>query len=442
MKWLRLFSSAWLGLLIACGDDDGERKPVADDACIVDMDECDVEETTCLESLLDLTLSAREEHGHADLPPVQRITTAEFVERLRAEKAEHGATTSPWDLVLPKLSLIPAGKPTSEAAVDVLADSVLAFYDDASHDITLITDTEVKEPQDAMYVVMHELTHFLQGRDHDFAALKKHASTSTDDRAALTALIEGEATVTSTRALVWLMHRAPETLDWERYFDALDESLFKSIKDSEAPLISALQALPYGVGGRYIEQLWEGGDRSDVDGLFDMWPHTLQEWLKGPWEDDGVAELALSCAPPLPPDGFKVFEVDSFGVAGALALLAAAGSGDFELAKELTDDAFAVYLTEADAGAPESAKSAIGVWRMRFSGGATKYLKAIASLKLDAEPVGDELVIRVASDAASGNAFTDAGAGMCPKLDELKPMRAEPSLPSAIRRIVQSERRW
>lgn len=324
MRRFRLRRVMQLGVLVAlaaCGGDDSDRKNVSNDRCTIEMDECDVEETSCLESLLALTVCAREGGGHTPaLPPIQRITTAEFAESLRTENEEQGATTKPWDLVLPELSLTPKGESSNDAAVDVLADSVLAFYDDEKRDITIITDTKVHDPQDKMFVVMHELTHYLQGVDNSFSDLRTQAGASTDNRAALAALIEGEATVTSTRALIWLLNRAPETLDWGPYFDSLDESIFQSIEDSAAPLIAALQGLPYSVGGRFIEALWEDGDRSDVDALFKTWPHTLRQWLNEPGydEEDDLKET-LACAPPLPPDGFQVFEVESFGVVSAFA---------------------------------------------------------------------------------------------------------------------------
>jgi hypothetical protein len=435
--WFRPLFFAFIGFLIACGDDDGDRRTVSKKGCDIEQTECDVEQTSCLESLLELTACARgDDDDEATLPEVHRITTAEFTQRLRDEAEESGYSTSPWDQLLPRLSLQPEGLSSVDSAVDVLAGSVLAFYDDETKDITILTDSRADDPQQKMYVVMHEFTHYLQGRDNDFVDLRKRAGAGSDAHAALNALIEGEATVNSTRGLVYLANRAPHTLDWLSFYDSLEENLVDSVEESESPLYAAIQLLPYGAGARFVGELWDADDRSAVTELFDEWPHALRDWMMGPpWKVGSTTQKPLDCAPPLAPEGFSLYEVDSLGSAGAFALLAAAGSGDLALAKALQNDAFAVYLDETQASDPQTAKRVAGVWRLRFDDGAVaRFSRAIASLGLDTKTFKNELVIRVVSDESidvlSGDALE-----ACPKLSELKPMRSEPSLPNAIRQL-------
>jgi hypothetical protein len=387
---------------------------------------CDIEQTACLESLLELTACARDDEP-GKLPPIHRITTAEFTERLRSEAEEAGYEATPWDKLLPELSLQPAGQSSLDSEIEVLSTNVVAFYDDEEKDVTILTDTQASDPQDKMYTVMHELTHYLQGRANDFSDMRKRAGKSTDARIAMAALIEGEATVNSTRALIYLMQRAPRTLNWPLFFDSLDETMIRTVELSPSPLYAATQLLPYTVGGRFVQDVWGDDDRTSVDDLFDEWPHALRDWVKGPpWDAGSTTQQPLDCGPPLAPDGYKVYTVESFGVAGAFGLLAAAGDGDLALAAKLQNDAFAVYIYEPEAETPATAKKVVGVWRLRFdSGQVTRFATAIDALDLDTTTFKNELVIRVQPEDA-GAVMSDETLASCPKLGELAPMRSEP----------------
>jgi hypothetical protein len=432
VHWLRIAVFAFIAFSIACGDDDDGRRPtVTKHDCDVEPDECDIEETACLERLLELTACAREDEA-GELPEVHRITTAEFSQRLRDEAEESGYALTAWDQLLPELSLQPRGQSGLDSAIDVLTANVVAFYDDEQKDVTIITDTSASDPQSKMYTVMHELTHYLQGRDTDYSDLRMRAGTSTDARTSMLALIEGEATVNSTRGLVYLMQRAPHTLNWLRFFDVLEDGLVQDVASSASPLYAATRLLPYVVGGRFIQDVWQLDGRAAVDDLFEEWPHAVRDWIEGPpWDPGSSTQQPLDCAPPLAPDGYQVYEVESFGVAGAFALLTAAGSGDLDSAAKLQNDAFAVYVAGADA------QKSVGVWRMRFESGAlAQFADAIEALDLDTTIFKNELVIRVQPDAAAA-VLSDEALASCPKLKQLEPMRSDPSLPAVIRQLFR-----
>lgn len=437
MRELRLAILVIVGLCVGCErDDDGKPRTVSSHTCYAEQTECDIEETSCLESLLELTACAREDDT-PDLPEVQRISTADFAQRLRDEAQEKGLESSPWDRLLPELSLQPKGESAVDSAVDVLAESVVAFYDSDTKAVTLLTDTRVKDPLQKMDVVMHEFTHYLQDRTSDFSDLRKRAGSSSDAHAALLALIEGEATVNSTRGVVYLMQRAPHTLNWQLFFDSFEDNLVEMVEASDAPLYAAMQFLPYVVGSRFIGDLWSTDDRSMVSPMFDAWPHSLRDWMVGlPWKTGSTTQKPLDCGPPLPAGGYTLYEMDSLGVSGAFALLVAAGHTDLELASALQNDVFAVYLDEAEASDPKNATHVVGVWRLRFDAGALEdFVDAIDSLGLETQTFKNELVIRVASDTSIAALKGDALAA-CPKLSDLKPIQSEAGLSNAIRRFM------
>jgi hypothetical protein len=425
---------ALIGLLAACGDDD--PGPASRQRCEVTQTRCDIEEPSCLQSLLDLAACVREDDS-PPLPEVHLITSDELAEQLRSEAEEMGLGPTPWDALLPKLRLSPEDQSTIDASIVLHSKSVAAFYRDTSKDITIITDSDAgADILEEMYLMLHELTHYLQDRESDLEALQDRAGDTSDERVSLNALIEGEAVVNSTEALILVMNRAPQAFNWERFFDSLDESLFEEVSDSSSPLLAAMQVLPYSVGGRYVARVALDG-RSAVDELFDDWPRAFCDWMTTDvWNQADTLQQPLDCAPPLAPEGFSLYEVERFGSAGAFALLAAAGDIDAKLAASLRNDAFAVYVDSAEPSTPSEARS-IGVWRLRFesSSATTQFVKAIVPLDLETQQFDEELTIRVTSDEA----ITQLGGKAleaCPKLEDLKPMKPESGVPSAALRKI------
>lgn len=430
-------TSAFIGaaLLLACGSDDDTPKKVRHTGCEASMTECDIGKDSCVESLLELAACVRED-DMPPLPAIQHITSAEFADMLRSTAEEMGYGPSPWDSLLPKLKLLPAGQSTLDASIDVSAQSVAAFYHVISKDITIVTDTSVEDDIDKMYLVLHELTHYLQDRETGIEMLRSSGGTTSDEQISLSALIEGEAVVNSSRGLTLLMRLAPQAVNWTRFYDALQKSMFDDVQQSSAPLLAARQFLPYGIGGQYVSDLWSDDNREDVDLLFEEWPHAFADWmLAETWKPIDNTKQKLKCAPPLAPAGFSVYALDSFGASGAFALLAAAKEADPDLAAELRNDAFAVYVETAGMSAPSEAR-AIGVWRLQFSSAsvAADFLDAIASLDLDTRTFGNEIAIRVSSDA-SIEALTGDALDACPKLEDLKPMMRDSDLPASVRQI-------
>lgn len=426
-----------IALFAACGDDDDNRPIASGQLCEFTETQCDVEEPSCLQSLLDLAACVRE-NDSAPLPEVHRVTSDELAEQLRGEAEAMGLGPTPWDALLPKLQLLPVGEGTLDSSIELFSKSVAAFYHQKSKDITIVTDSGLQGDTNKMFVMLHELTHYLQDRASDLQALQERAGDSTDEHISLDALIEGEAVVNSTHALIRVMERAPQTFSWERFFDSLDESAFDEVNHSASPLFAAMQVLPYSVGGRYVAQIWEDYSRSQVDDLFDAWPAAFCDWMTASTDEPTkTLHEPLDCAPPLAPEGFSLYEVDSFGSAGALALLAAAtGDADAKLAASLRNDAFAVYVEGAATGATSAARS-IGVWRLRFASSAAtaQFVDELEPLDLEMQTFGKELAIRVSSEVSITELTGDA-LEACPKLEQLKPMKPESDLPSAVLRKI------
>jgi hypothetical protein len=415
---------------IGCGDDDS-----VDDSslpCPPTHYSCDIEQEECAAGVLDLTACIRGDDV-PELPKIVRLTGREFGEQLRREAEEDDIGASPWDPVLRALRLLPVGENSLDAAIAEAEDSVAAFYDPETQEIGIITDagSERADPRERMYLLAHEFTHYLQDLEHDLEKLDDEASGSTDRRLALDMLLEGEAVVNSTRALLRLVRRSPADFSFGDFFDTLDESLFEGISEASSPLIATLQSLPYSVGGRYVAQVWEERDRRAVNQLFEAAPPTAADWLALDTDHPSDSRARpLDCAPPLPPEGFELYELDQLGAAGVLAMLASIGELELDLPGALVDDAFALYV-EQGAADPASAK-VIGVWRLRFRSTASseRFFALFEDRGIGLRRVGPELLIRVSSSEASA-LLQGSELEACPSLAELEPKRPTSSAPNA-----------
>jgi hypothetical protein len=196
--------------------------------------------------------------------------------------------------------------------------------------------------------------------------------------------------------------------------------------------------LPYTVGGKYVSRVWNAYDRKHVDALFEQPPLSLVDWLLPGSLEHAAPTLVepLDCAPPLAPNGFSVADIDSFGAAGALALLSAAGGAlDLALASSLRGDSIAVYT-------PNDASGARGVtaWRLRFSdeGAASSFSNGVRPLGLTIRAFGRELLVTASADPAQ-NPLQGSALDACPKPEELEPTKAASGAMAAIKRLLHAQ---
>ena len=391
---------------------------------------CDVTETDCQTAILELTACLRGDEAPV-LPEIRTLTSQELAAELRDAADAAGDEPSPVDAALRALSLLSSDVSATDASIDAVTDLWIAYYDSDTKRVSLIDSNEPLDPTDAMFTLSHEFTHYLQDQHTDLNTLIEDAGQGSDGQIAARTLLEGEALVTSVRALARFAGRSVGAIDWERLYGLLDVDLLEGISESSSPLARAGLALPYAVGARYVGTVWNHYDREHVDALFDDAPRTVADWMAG-YGDGVVADSLhqdLACGPPLPPDGYSVWALDYLGSTGALALLGAAGAADLELAARLRADAIAVY-------APRDAHDgdqgpALAVWRLRFSDAKTaaSFASAIAPLQLTTELFDQELVL---SAAQSTEPLQGDDLRSCPSLEDLKPLH-EASQPVAAR---------
>ena len=386
---------------------------------------CDIEQTSCQAAVLSLTACLRGNHA-PPAPEVRVIDLDALREELESMNAEVQSSPA-TDAALAALHLLPPGRSLKETVIDAQTDSVAAYYDDETKRVTVVDRSRLTTDDTlaGMYELSHELTHYLQDRNPGIADTMERFGTSLDGIEAGRSLIEGEAVVTSTRALAALSGRDPTQLIWSNITRELTASVLNDIRMSRAPLAVASVELPYLLGTPYIAKAWSLFNRERVDGLFDESPTSAVDWLAG-YGNDGLLpslQQPLDCGPPLAPDGFALVDLDSFGIVGAVSLLTAAGDrSELMLVRALVGDAIGIY----SAGEADDAE-ALAAWRMRFrtDSDAKLFATAVAGFMLQYRRFDNELVF-VASSKAGSRPFDDAALEACPALSDLRAQLEHP----------------
>jgi hypothetical protein len=433
-SWALIVSLGSASIALACGSDRTDRPTstvVPSGECPTPDPQCDIRESDCQLAVLQLTACVRGD-GDVPMPALRVISSEQFRDELVARYAMDAHDDQLADAALSALHLLPSGMSSIDAAVEAQVDGVAAFYDDETKGVTIIDSGQLGDAQEAVYELSHELTHYLQDRSVGLRELVKLFPNSNDGSVASRNLIEGEAVVTSTRALLIGMQRAVNHVLWGTFFDHLDGSLLANVSSAPARLQAAELILPYAVGSRYVGEVWNGYDRAHVDDLFADAPRAVVDWLAGYGIDVPSATLVqpLDCGPPQAPSGFVLEELDSFGPTGVLALLGAAGAADdLSLASALRNDALAVYD-----GAGAGSSTVLAAWRLRFDSSvhARAFASALSPLGFASKSFGSELVLSASSD--QHNPLTGQLFDGCPKLDELRPRLAADSGMAAFRR--------
>jgi len=384
--------SLWSG---ACADEDEEPTP--------DIP-CDIRDTYCRRAIFRLTAQVRAQRG-AKLPPSRIITRQQFADETRTQLAaamsSHDAQVFEESLRLVKF--LPTASSLVEAMADANVAGVAAYYDPNDATITIIDDAATNLSSGSL-TLSHEFTHSLQDQREGFSRLST-PSDSSDGQMALSALIEGEATILSDVAMrraVGLPYLRADVLS---YLDRLSNLLLDDVSESDAPFNEAQLVLPYPVGGRPIAEAYVTKGITGVQGFYTALPPTLTSWVE--FDKNPHLPVALTCSAPDGPAGYVAVGVDRLGFTGLIALftkLGLTGRAAFDAARSWTNDSYAVF------GAMGSELAAAVAWRIRLSDEATTtsletQLRA-STLGLSVSRVGPELVLSAATKPEVLSAWT------------------------------------
>ncbi len=198
------------------------------------------------------------------------------------------------ELAMKAFGLLPADFNLREALAQVYSEEVAAFYDPKTKTMHLIEETKKetkKKPgllerlfgktnefdkDENKSVIAHELTHALADQHYDLDALQKKVKKDDDRSLALSALIEGEATLAMFGASMddWegeqIINLPAENLEWT--FNVISPFMAfmsggQAIKNAP-PIISESMTFPYLKGMVFCAKLTNKGGWAAIDEVY------------------------------------------------------------------------------------------------------------------------------------------------------------------------------
>jgi hypothetical protein len=311
------------------------RVPLPDCASF-DYGRCDIAERACVERLGSI---ARCLHGSDPSLPIPEVsfwseseTEADFLAELRVSPSP---ALAHLEAALARFGLTEIGALEPEATAARLAREVTAYYDHGRRDIAIVEHETRSDPLAENVIVVHEMIHAFQDREHDLGAFDQRYRRGVDGNLRGASVIEGEARMHERRFFAALAGLDVAELDLARSFANLTQNTERWLW-SQADLFTASQlGAPYGHGAEYIYGLWAKGGQDSVRALFDAPPASMQEILAAVWGGEVASELE-PFAPPASsaPSGSRLETWTAMGAWG-IYLLAGRSATDLSIAERL-----------------------------------------------------------------------------------------------------------
>ncbi|MEY4544993.1 MAG: hypothetical protein RL685_1188 [Pseudomonadota bacterium] len=382
--------------------------------------QCDIRSPECLDNLAQIASCVRGDVTLGPQPTVTILSEPEAEQRLLAALE---ATPPPSPnyferaLVLLGLSQPSAFEPTTTATR--LAQTYAAYYRRDRAEVVVIdhgstAGTAAPNSAELQALVLHELIHALQDRDHDLNAFARAYQQDSDGNLRGSCLIEGEARLHEQRLYASLLGEDVASVDWASSLqlrrDAAEDGVFL-----QADLYSSsLLSVPYAHGVEYVQRIWAEQGATGVQALFVAPPASMREILAPLWAA-GSSAAGRRAAPALAPEGLTREAYSSLGAWGVYLLARPRISR--EVARQLALGWQGDLLEAFSFGAQQAALS----WTIELAteADATLLAEVLApQTRLRALPRGAQLRVLGASDELPPALLA---AGQAPLADEAAP---------------------
>ena len=244
------------------------------------------------------------------LRPVERrfLTREEVVERLGKEMEEDREDIYESQRLYAALGAMPDDQDLFELLLELLGEGVLGFYDSEEERLYVVRGGVELEPHEERTYV-HEMVHGIQQQHFDIEAMREALEGNSDAKLALTALIEGDATLGTALYAVEYMTPAERMSE-----PPASPALVRSFR--AAPRVIQTQYIfPYQEGNTFVGGLYRDGGWQAVDAAFARPPSSTEHILHPDKYDS--AEPPLQVKPPdlLPAlgEGWKLLFEDTLG---------------------------------------------------------------------------------------------------------------------------------
>jgi hypothetical protein len=155
--------------------------------------------------------------------------------------------------------------------LDLLSEQVLGYYDPKKDELFVRGDQQDLAPQ-ARETLAHEFVHSLQDQYYDLEKLRPEHINDDDRTMAVTALIEGDATLSG---LLYARQYMSES-DFEQL---LKESGSTEVLDRAPPYIRESLIFPYREGVQFVSALYQLGGTNAINAAFSDPPHSSEQIL-------------------------------------------------------------------------------------------------------------------------------------------------------------------
>jgi hypothetical protein len=302
------------------------------------------------------------------------------------------------------------------------ARQVVGFYDPAEKRFYIVPERSRDTAGPAgelmeQLLLAHELTHALQDQRLGLDRRMKSLMDSTDALLALQAVLEGEATLLMTEALMASIpadaREALGTDPTQQILDGLDSPAAVEGAEGVPEFFVKELVFPYAAGTAWVRQKRKEGGWAAMDAVYRNLPSTTSEILRPGTVPGPRKRLAASDRPRpgrVPGDTSKTW-YDTLGewALGSLLERAGAGDGAKEAAAGWQDDRV-VFFTSQE---PASAGGIGFLWRIRAgSPAAAKRIAALLAPLYGSRPVGRRPTVTTRGDvvevslAAAGSPAT------------------------------------
>jgi hypothetical protein len=278
---------------------------------------------------------------------LEEIVTTDFFSEYTDEDARKDV------LILSALGLLPEEFELKQFYNDLYSEQIAGFYDSEEKEMYVVQGTGFGGYEKMTYA--HEYTHVLQdqiyGLEEGLGLDEESCEADSERCAAVTALIEGDATLTE---LLWFRSYATEQ-DYEDYNKAFED--FESpVFDSAPPYMAADLYFPYEYGYIFVQLLYNDGGFDAVDAAYQDVPLSTEQILHPEkYPDDKPLTVKLPDLTEVLGEGWTLYDENVMGEWYTYLILNKAYEKAYRLSESIAEeaaagwggDAYAFYLNDA-----------------------------------------------------------------------------------------------
>ncbi len=296
--------------------------------------------------------------GLLPVNPVQRglLTTDELRAKMEADIYED---SSPEEIAdnghaLAILGLLPPEFDLQALYIELMTEQVAGFYDPETKEMYVVQGGEFKGPERMTYA--HEFTHVLQDQTYDLLdGLKtnpEYCEEDTEYCAAVTALIEGDATLVES---LWFFRHA--TAQDKQEVQDFYSSYSSPVYDATPYYLQQDLLFAYQYGLEFVQSLYDVDDFAAVDEAFRNPPVSTEQILHPErYPDDLPVEVTLPDLSPALGAGWREIDSNVMGEWSTYMILTAGYEESLRMdagdAADATEgwggDAYAIYRNDAN----------------------------------------------------------------------------------------------